>query len=231
VQVIPALLACREKDFKILTQSSGDKLTYESYSFAKKIRLTEGEITDVCRFAEKSGLLNLFTNRRLKSVPDYFLGVEVGLDSNGRKNRGGDQMEALVELLIKPICSRHGYKFLRQASPATIKATLGETVVVGKKSKTFDFAVKTPSGLFLFETNYYNGSGSKLNETAGHYTDLHAGLADQGFGFIWITDGQGWLKTTKPLRDTFSRVDHVLNLRMIFSGLLDHILATPAQEK
>ena len=40
-------------------------------------------------FMRKTGLLSLISNHIVNNLVDYALGVETGLDSNGRKNRGG----------------------------------------------------------------------------------------------------------------------------------------------
>lgn len=40
-------------------------------------------------------------NHIIHSLTDYVTGVETGLDSNGRKNRGGHLMEDLVESYIQ----------------------------------------------------------------------------------------------------------------------------------
>ena len=39
---------------------------------------------------KKSGLLKIFKDKTVKNIVDYTIGIEVGLDSNGRKNRGGN---------------------------------------------------------------------------------------------------------------------------------------------
>lgn len=54
-------------------------------------------------FMRKTGLFNLIENHIVNNLIDYALGVETGLDSNGRKNRGGHLMENLVEDFIKKI--------------------------------------------------------------------------------------------------------------------------------
>ena len=48
----------------------------------------------------ETGLFELLENHIINNLYDYVLGVEVGLDSNGRKNRGGHLMEELVEEYI-----------------------------------------------------------------------------------------------------------------------------------
>ncbi len=43
----------------------------------------------------------MLQNHIISNLYDYVTGVEVGLGSNGRKNRGGHQMEDLVESYLK----------------------------------------------------------------------------------------------------------------------------------
>ncbi len=52
------------------------------------------------KFMRESGLFDLLQNHIINNLYDYVLGIEVGLDSNGRKNRGGHLMENLVESYI-----------------------------------------------------------------------------------------------------------------------------------
>lgn len=51
-------------------------------------------------FMRKTGLFDMIANHLVNNLVDYALGIETGLDSNGRKNRGGHQMEDLVEKYI-----------------------------------------------------------------------------------------------------------------------------------
>jgi type II restriction enzyme len=120
-RLMPILLACRESDFQILVDFTNGKLSYENFTFIPRPKLTEEEIQLICRFASKTGLLEMFKDKIIRSVPDYVIGVEVGLDSNGRKNRGGTSMEKIVEGLLSAICAKHRFKYLRQATPADIR--------------------------------------------------------------------------------------------------------------
>ena len=52
-------------------------------------------------FMRKTKLFDLLKNHIVNNLVDYATGVETGLDSNGRKNRGGHLMENLVEEYIK----------------------------------------------------------------------------------------------------------------------------------
>lgn len=52
-------------------------------------------------FMRKTRLFDMISNHLVNNLVDYALGIETGLDSNGRKNRGGHQMEDLVEKYIQ----------------------------------------------------------------------------------------------------------------------------------
>lgn len=224
VRLVPILLACRKEEFKILVDFSNGKLSYENFTFKPKRSLSEEDITSACKFASKTGLLKMFKDKIIKSVPDYVIGVEVGLDSNGRKNRGGTSMEKIVNSLVSPICSKNKFDYIPQATAADIQSRWRIPMKLDTADRSFDFAVKTAAHLFLVETNYYNGGGSKLKATAGEYAGLYRLLKKQGHEFIWITDGQGWITAQAPLRETFDQTDYVLNLSMVLKGVLEKIL-------
>lgn len=224
VRLIPVLIACRERSFRVLTNYTNGVLTFEDFDFHDRASITEKEIDQACRFASKTGLLDLFHRKTIKSVPDYVIGVEVGLDSNGRKNRGGTTMEAIVESLLKPICEQRGMSLMVQATAAKIRGQWGIVLQVDKSDRRFDFAVRSGRMLYLVETNFYGGSGSKLKATAGEYKSLFDYLSPQGHKLIWVTDGMGWESTRRPLEEAFNHLDYVLNLRMATSGLLAKIL-------
>jgi type II restriction enzyme len=224
VRVLPILLATREKTFDILLNASCGHLQYKNFTIKPKTALSKDEIADICEFANKTGLLSLFRDKVIRSVPDYVLGVEVGLDSNGRKNRGGTTMETLVGEFIKGVCDTNQYQFIRQATAAEIGHRWGIKVQVDKSSRRFDFAICKGQALYLVETNFYGGGGSKLKATAGEYKSLFDFLAMQKIHFIWITDGLGWKKTMRPLEETFNHIDYTFNLKMVMSGLFAEIL-------
>lgn len=151
------------------------------------------------------------------------IGVEAGLDSNARKNRGGHAMEEIVTVFISDLCKRKGYKHIREADAKKIKAELGYTVPVDKSSRRYDFAIDNKKELFLVETNFYGGGGSKLKSTAGEYRNLFDVLKGE-HNFIWITDGFGWKTTIRTLRETFDHNDYLFNLSMLEKGILEFLL-------
>ena len=224
VSIIPILLACRNKNFRILREYSSSNLTYKTFDFESRSQLTEQEISDVLEFTQKTGLLTLFTNRTIKSVPDYVFGIEVGLDSNGRKNRSGSTMETIVKSLLHRICQEQNLSFIEQATSSKIQQEWGIKVSVDKSSRRFDFAVRNKEILYLIETNFYAGGGSKLKSTAGEYRALFDFISQQKHKFIWITDGIGWKTALNPLEETFNYIEYTFNLKMGSTGLISAII-------
>ncbi|KJR41358.1 Restriction endonuclease, type II, DpmII [Candidatus Magnetoovum chiemensis] len=133
-------------------------------------------------------------------------------------------MENIVEFFINDLCKINGFDYLREANADKIKKELGYTVPVDKSSRRYDFVVNNGRELFILETNFYGGGGSKLKSTAGEYRTLFDVLAGR-FKFIWITDGFGWKSAEKPLRETFSHNDYIFNLNMLEKGILDALLS------
>ena len=221
--VIPVLLACRDKNFNILTKYTGDGLQYDSFTF-KDSSVDDAQIEKALGFVKGTGLISIFKEEKIKNVVDYVTGVEVGLDSNGRKNRGGTTMENIVEVFIKKICDDNEFEYIRGATSRKIKAKFNKDVPVDKSSRIYDFAIYNNKQIYLVETNFYGGGGSKLKSTAGEYKSLYAFLSKAGVPFIWITDGQGWRTTERPLEETFNHIDYLFNLSMLEQGILSEII-------
>ena len=219
VPVIPLLIAVRGKSIKI-ADLGGDV----EYSFAKRKSYTAAEIDKIAYFAEKSGLLKVIADKNIKNLVDYSIGVEVGLDTNARKNRSGTAMENLTEIYVKAICEKHGFRYIAQATVAKIKQEFGKDVSTDKADRHFDFAVDTGAMLYLIEVNYYGGGGSKLKSVAGEFSNLFSLVKNDTTGFIWVTDGEGWLTAKRPLSETFHVIDYVMNINMIEQGVLEEIV-------
>jgi len=151
------------------------------------------------------------------------IGVEAGLDSNARKNRGGHVMENIVEAFIKDICEKNSFRYLKEANAKKIKNEFNYDVPVDKSSRRYDFVIDNGKEIFLVETNFYGGQGSKLNKTASDFRILFDGLKGK-YKFLWITDGIGWKTTSKSLRETFDNNDYLFNLKMLEEGILEDLL-------
>ncbi|MGQ7652738.1 DpnII family type II restriction endonuclease, partial [Streptococcus suis] len=129
-------------------------------------------IVDYTNFVEATGLLDFLQKKANRSLVDYVYGVEAGLDSNARKNRSGTTMEGILERTVARVCKEYGLEFKAQATAPFIKDNWGIEVPVDKSERRFDVAVfsKDKHKLWLIETNYYGGGGSKLKAVAGEFT-------------------------------------------------------------
>ena len=136
---------------------------------------------------------------------DYVFGIEVGLDTNARKNRGGENMSKAVSLFFDKAKVFYKKEVSNTAFP--------EILSLGADVKRFDFVIKTKKKTYLIETNFYNGGGSKLNETARSYSDVAPKINQyESYEFVWITDGQGWLSAKNKLEEAYNIIPSMYNL-------------------
>ena len=219
VPVIPFLIAVRGTTIKVADM--GGETTY---FFSKKKSYSEEQIDNIIIFAEECGLLKILQDKNIKNLVDYAIGVEVGLDTNARKNRSGTAMENLTEVYVKSICDKYSFRYLTQATATKIKQEFGKDVSTDKADRHFDFALDTGDMLYLIEVNYYGSGGSKLKSVAGEFSSLYSLVKNEKTGFIWVTDGEGWQTAKRPLRETFDITDFIININMIEQGLLEEIV-------
>ena len=159
----------------------------------------------ILEYIEETGLADLFRNKDVTNLVDYVFGIEVGLDTNARKNRGGDNMSKAVALIF----DKAGIFYKKEVN----NTIFPEIISLGADVKRFDFVIKTQKKTYLIETNYYNSGGSKLNETARAYSDVAPKINQyDGFEFVWITDGQGWLTAKNKLEEAYNIIPSVYNL-------------------
>ena len=221
IKAIPLLLAIREKSLEVLIDTR--KFIYRNFDFSKK-NYNVDEIRTFADFILKSGLGELMQDKKIKNLVDYATGVEVGLDSNGRKNRGGTLMESIVEEFVSDASSDLNIEYMPKATAIKIKEEWNIDVKVDKSSRIIDFAINKSGKLYFIECNFYGGGGSKLKSTATEYIRMNEYWNKQGIEFIWITDGAGWKSTLKPLREYYDKADYLLNLEMLRKGILKKIL-------
>lgn len=211
LKCIPTLLAVRANE--IYAQDSDGAFTYDFDNM-------NCSVDEYIVFMRKTGLLDLIANHIVNNLVDYALGIETGLDSNGRKNRGGHQMEDLVEEFIKAT----GAEYYKEMYLTDIERKWGVDLSAisaeGTTTKRWDFVVKTKNTIYVIETNFYTGGGSKLNETARSYKMI-AEEARQvvGVEFMWITDGGGWRSARRNLEETFNTMTHLYNIADMENGV------------
>jgi type II restriction enzyme len=179
-------------------------------------------------FMRKTGLFQLMQNHHIRNLLDYVTGVETGLDSNGRKNRGGHLMEDLVEKFIQKAGFRRDETYFKEMTITKIHQKWGIDLSAisndGKAEKRFDYVIKMPDQLYVIETNFYTSGGSKLNETARSYKTIANEVKTiRGVTFLWVTDGKGWRSARGNLRETFDVLDTVYNIQDLENGVLDEL--------
>lgn len=216
LKCIPILLAVRaneiyavDSDSEFLYNFKKPSCTAEQYAF----------------FMRKTGLFELLEKHIINNLVDYVTGVETGLDSNGRKNRGGHLMEDLVESYIVKAGYEKNKTYFKEMYIHEITEKWGIDLSAisnqGKAEKRFDFVIKTATCIYGIETNFYTGGGSKLNETARSYKQIAQEVATiDGFEFVWFTDGKGWVSAGNNLEETFDVMEHIYCIRDLENGII-----------
>lgn len=198
-EVLDILVAVRKSDKKKVLNDDYAPILIETYF---------NDIDGICQFISKTGLADVFASKKITNLVDYVFGIEVGLDTNARKNRGGDIMANAVAQKFTDA----GIEFRREV----YSTEFPEITALGADLKRFDFVIQTSDKTYLIETNYYNGGGSKLNEVARAYSELAPKINQyEHYEFVWITDGQGWLSAKSKLEEAYSIIPRVYNLTSI----------------
>lgn len=216
LKCIPILLAVRANEIYAI---DGDgEFTYD---FKKANHSTNEYVV----FMKKTGLFDLLQNHIISNLVDYVTGVETGLDSNGRKNRGGHLMEDLVESYIVKAGFEKDETYFKEMYIHEITEKWGIELSAisnsGKMEKRFDFVIKTDKTIYGIETNFYASGGSKLNETARSYKQIAQEVATiDGFEFVWFTDGQGWTSARHNLEETFDVMEHIYSIDDLENGVI-----------
>lgn len=219
LKCIPLLLAVRANEIYAI---DGDGEF--SYNF-KKMNYSPEQYTV---FMRKTGLFDLMEKHIIYSLVDYATGVETGLDSNGRKNRGGHLMEDLVESFIIKAGYVKGQNYFKEMYIHEITEKWGIDLSAisnqGKAEKRFDFVIKTENMIYGIETNFYASGGSKLNETARSYKQIAQEVDTiDGFTFVWFTDGKGWHSAKRNLEETFDVLDTVYSIDELERGIIRNL--------
>ena len=219
LKCIPLLLAVRANE--IYAMDSDGTFTYNFKS--PNLSVEQYKL-----FMRKTGLFDLISKHIVNNLVDYATGVETGLDSNGRKNRGGHLMEELVETFIQKAGFIKNKTYFKEMyiHQITNKWNIDLSAISnqGKMEKRFDFVIKTPTTIYGIETNFYGSGGSKLNETARSYKTLALETDTiDGFTFVWFTDGKGWTSARHNLEETFDVMEHIYNIKDLENGIMAEV--------
>lgn len=225
LKCIPLLLAVRANE--IYCQDENGGFLYK-FDFGKYPPNSHVHYKRYKYFMRETGLFDLLEKHIINNSVDYVTGVETGLDSNGRKNRGGHLMEDLIESFIHKagfVKDENYYKEM-YIYQITKKWNIDLSAISnkGKMEKRFDFVVKTPNMIYGIETNFYGSGGSKLNETARSYKTLAWETEEiDGFTFVWFTDGKGWISARNNLEETFDVMEHIYNIKDLENGIISEV--------
>lgn len=195
-EVLDILVAVRKKDKKLVLNEKLQPVLLESFF---------NDVGSICTYIEGTGLGEVFRSKKITNLVDYVFGVEVGLDTNARKNRSGKLMaEAIAKVFAEA-----SIVYEEEVDSTTFNDLKG----LGKDLKRFDFVIRKKDKIFLIEANFYNDGGSKPNEVARSYSDIAPKInANKKYEFVWITDGQGWLSAKNKLEEAYSIIPRVYNL-------------------
>lgn len=220
LKCIPILLAVRANEIYCQDENGGylydfncndasiDDESYEQYKY----------------FMRETGLFNLLEKHIVNNLVDYVTGIETGLDSNGRKNRGGHQMEDLVESFIADTNVEYYKEMYLTDIEERWGVNLSAISAEGTTTKRWDFVVKTDEKIYLIETNFYASGGSKLNETSRSYKMIASEASEiEAVEFMWITDGGGWKSARRNLEETFNTMDYIYNIDDMECGVFEEV--------
>lgn len=225
LQCIPILLAVRASEIYCQDERGGILFDFNP----KKLSVSkEDDLDKYIYFMKETGLFNLLREHIINNLVDYVMGVETGLDSNGRKNRGGHLMEDLVEQFIIKAGFVKGVNYFKEMYIHEITEKWGIDLFAisnqGTTEKRFDFVVKTDHMIYVIETNFYSGGGSKLNETARSYKTLALeSNTINGITFVWFTDGKGWNSAKNNLKETFDVMEHIYNIKDLENNIISEV--------
>lgn len=185
--------------FYILLAARGNNVFLDNKESKNFDGLNFKNADDVIKFLKDSNLIQLFIGNKNIDFNTYIYGIEVGLDSNARKNRSGKVMENIIANILE----KNNIEYEKGWS-LPLKSI--------SKNKKFDFKFIKNNKEYYLECNFYSASGSKLNEVANSYIKINDDLKAQNLNFIWVTDGAGWNSTKSSLKTAFDQIENLFSI-------------------
>lgn len=219
LKCIPILLAKRETEIFCMDEEGSYNFNFKNKNYS---------VEEYKSFMKKTGLFDLISNHLINNLVDYVLGVEVGLNSNGRKNRGGHLMEDLVESYIVKAGYKKDETYFKEMYLSDLEKKTGLDLSNlsndGQAEKRFDYVIIKKDIVFACECNFYASGGSKLNETARSYKTLALESKNiKGFKFVWFTDGIGWVSARNNLKETFDVLETIYNIKDLENNIIEKL--------
>ena len=143
LKCIPILLAKRESDILTVDFDGEHRYNFKNANY---------NIEEYVVFMRETGLFNLMKHKHIHNLVDYVTGIETGLDSNARKNRGGHAMEALVESYLVKAGLIKDETYFKEMYIHEIEQKWNIDLSCisnqGGTEKRFDFVIKRPSFVY-----------------------------------------------------------------------------------
>lgn len=219
VRVFPRLMAIRDDAFSILINP--EKQEYLKFDFNELPKSNE-LANKYIRFWNESGLSVALKN--IESIKDYYYGVEVGSDTNARKNRGGVEWESLIEPIINDVAKNNKCNVVVRKKFEKVLKELGYEAPA-ELGRNMDFLVyrENDNKFIDIEANFFSGPGTKL-EVPGAYVNRKF---SEGFSLslFLFTDGMGWPTAKGRVKEYFDKFPCVMNYNMAKMGVLDAAIA------
>ena len=193
------LLILAIKENKMLVVEDG--IDVEILEF---IKTKEG----VKNLLNKTNMISLLSNGSIKNLVDYCYGIEVGMDTNARKNRGGSKIESYIESELQKI-----FKDRKEITINTQSIVLKNGEIELLDNKRFDLVIKNinTNKIILIEISWFNAGGSKINSNAKEYNEYNEQIKKiDNLKFIWLADGKGMTSIKKNL-EKFIDNDFIYN--------------------
>ena len=233
ILTFPYLFALSKQERINLNKSNKNKLKlvgteldsedFQEYSFSitDTKNLTLNKINNYYNFFVQMGLENLFVNMLNKSTIDYVIGVLVGLDSNGRKNRGGEAFELACEPLIRKITQKYNLELMCQKKFSILSEHINISEDIANRKADFIIHNKDFSKVLNIEVNFFNGTGSKPEEIIDSYINRQNDLKANNIRFALITDGSCWRQAKNQLSKGFRHLDCLSNYKTLKNGIIE----------
>lgn len=236
IEVFPYLFALaksdadkvRKKHLLKVIGSNIDSDDFQTYSFnARNLTkpLKEEIIEKYYDFFVQMGLKYLFQTLIEKSTQDYIVGVLVGMDSNGRKNRGGTAFELACQPIIEKACDKYNIKLLVQKKFSVLRK-FGFDIDEDIANRKADFILynEKKHKCINIEVNFFNAGGSKPEEIIDSYINRQSDLQRNGIGFALITDGNCWKGTTNQLSKGFRHLNYLMNFTIAKNEMVEKLI-------
>ncbi len=142
---------------------------------------------DVVNFILNTNLLELLKN--IKSLKDYVFGVEVGMDTNGRKNRNGKLIKEIVEIILV----KNKIDFRKK-----ITFNLDDKLNIKKnKFGKVDFIFDRNGKTYYVKTSFFNTEGTIVSKSFNSHIKTKRNITEN-HKYIWLADGKA-MKGIKEL--------------------------------